>query len=172
MNLSIDRLWNGQAAMAHEIVHMELRPGPTGVEVAVEAPFHGDPGPPAPPGVLDGLWEHEVVELFLLGDGDRYLEVELGPHGHHLVLELHGRRQPTRRGLPLEFEVGRDEAGRWSGLARLPWTYLPAGALRANAYAIHGVGAERRYLAWAPVPGDGPDFHRLEHFRPLSLSRP
>lgn len=171
MELSIERLWNGDGARAHEIVHMELTPLAAGVEVAIEAPLHGDPVPPGPPGVFDGLWEHEVVELFVLGDADQYLEVELGPHGHHLVLELQGRRRPTRRGLALDFTTRHDD-GRWSGRALVPWSYLPPGDLRANAYAIHGVGERRRHLAWSPVPGEAPDFHRLELFQPLALSRP
>lgn len=171
MELSVDRLWNGEHASADEIVRVQLASTADGVEFAVDAPFHGDPAPPGPAGVVDGLWEYEVVELFLLGDGEHYLEVEIGPHGHHLVLSLHGRRRPTRRGLPLAFTSERD-AERWRGRATIPWTYVPTGALAANAYAIHGTGEARRYLAWSPVPGDLPDFHRLEHFRPLDLPRP
>jgi hypothetical protein len=111
------------------------------------------------------LWNHEVVELFVLGVGEPapYLEVEVGPHGHHIVLELRGARQVARSHLPLDLRVDRS-AGRWTAVARIPRSYLPPGANRANAYAIHGVGAERRYLAWSPVPGPVPDFHRIEHF--------
>lgn len=167
----MSRVWDGSRAAGPEIVRMRIEPGASGLAVAVDAGFHADPPPPGPPGAFDGLWEFEVVELFLLGDGERYLEVELGPHGHHLVLELHGRRQALRRALPIGFTAGRDGA-RWRGQASIPWSYVPAGPLRGNAYAIHGVGASRRYLAWAPVPGEGPDFHRLDCFRPLPFTRP
>ncbi len=51
----------------------------------------------------------------------------------------------------------------------MPRSWLPPGPHRVNAYAIHGVGAARRYLAWAPSEGEGPDFHRLEAFRPAVL---
>jgi hypothetical protein len=133
--------------------------------VEVEAPDHSDAPPPGPPGPTPRLWEHEVVELFLLGDAERYLEIELGPHGHHLVLSLHGRRRVEQQGLAIEYEARR-EGGRWGGRARVPRIWLPPGLARCNAYAIHGEGAARRHLAAFPVPGAEPDFHRLERFGP------
>ena len=133
--------------------------------VEVEAAFHGDAPPPGPPGPAERLWEHEVVELFLLGDGERYLEIELGPHGHHLVLRLEGRRRVVEQGLAIAYEARREGAA-WSGRARLPAAWLPPGLARCNAYAIHGTGAARRHLAAFPVPGPEPDFHCLERFGP------
>lgn len=59
--------------------------------VHIDAPFHHDA---APPGMIhgdayDGLWEFEVVELFLMhdvgNDTFEYLELEFSPHGCHLV---------------------------------------------------------------------------------------
>ena len=44
---------------------------------------------------------------------------------------------------------------------------LPPDLCAANVYAIHGQGPSRRYLAWHPVPGPAPDFHRLDRFPPL-----
>jgi len=136
------------------------------IEVVVEAPFHDDPAPASDPGPTDRLWEYEVVELFLLGADERYLEIELGPHGHHLGLQLVGRRRVVEQGFPIEFRVERS-AARWHGLARLDLAHRPPGLGSANAYAIHGTGAARRYLAAHPVPGPQPDFHRLECFPPL-----
>jgi len=133
----------------------------------VDAPFHGDPPPAAAPGPVDRLWDYEVVELFLLGEDERYLEIELGPGGHHLVLALAGRRELVASGLPLDFAAHIDGA-RWSGRASLPLHRLPPGLRAANAYAIHGTGPARRHLAAHPVPGPLPDFHRLDAFPPLS----
>ena len=135
------------------------------LSIAVNAPFHGDPPPASPPGATDRLWEHEVVELFLLGADERYLEVELGPHGHHLVLRLHGRRSIEQQGMAIAYEA-RLRGARWSGRALVPAAWLPAGLDRCNAYAIHGAGPARRHLAAFPVPGREPDFHRLECFGP------
>ncbi|MBY0399504.1 hypothetical protein K2X89_04365, partial [Myxococcota bacterium] len=60
---------------------------------------------------------------------------------------------------------------RWRGRARVPLDFLPTGLCSANAYAIHGVGDARRYLAWHPVPGPQPDFHRLELFPPIERAQ-
>ena len=111
-----------------------------------------------------------MVELFLLGRDDRYLEIELGPHGHHLVLALRGERRVERSGLPIDYRCEIDGA-RFRGEARVPTDWLPPGLERANAYAIRGVGAARRYMAAHPLGGDAPDFHRLADFRPIAWSR-
>jgi hypothetical protein len=109
-----------------------------------------------------------VVELFLLGRAERYLELELGPHGHYLALRLEGRRRVAEAGLAIAFETVRQGAS-WHGRAVVPARYLPPEVERGNAYAIHGQGAARRYLACFPVPGPEPDFHRLEHFGSVRL---
>jgi hypothetical protein len=163
--LRIARLWSGDPAPASEHVEVRAHLDAEALAVEVDAPFHGDPAPPAPPGPTDRLWEHEVVELFLLGEGERYLEIELGPLGHHLVLSLHGRRRVERQGMAIEY-AARRRGGRWSGRARVPIAWLPPGLRACNAYAIHGAGPARRHLAAFPVPGPEPDFHRLERFGP------
>ena len=138
------------------------------LEITVDAPFYGDPAPPGPPGPTDRLWEYEVCEVFIADAGEHYLEVELSPHGHHLVLELRGVRKPVRSGLPIEYQVARSD-GRYRGTARVPLDYVPEGAARGNAYLIHGVGGARSYCAHSPTLGEVPDFHRLERFVPLTL---
>jgi hypothetical protein len=112
------------------------------------------------------LWEHEVVELFLVGQGDPapYTEIEVGPYGHYLVLKLLGERNVVERELPLTVECERG-GSRWSARFHVPEEYLPPGTLRLNAYAIHGLGAERRYLVATALGGDRPDFHRVGLFR-------
>jgi hypothetical protein len=162
----IDRLWNGDAAQPNEVVALDFARHGENLAMRLDAPFHGDPPPMGEPGPRDRLWDHEVVELFLLAEPDHYLEIELGPHGHHWVLQLAGRRRVHRDGLPIAYHA-EINGQRWHGHAELPWAYIPAGACRGNAYAIHGEGSQRRYLAYYPVPGSAPDFHRLEHFGPV-----
>lgn len=162
----MEHSWDGAALGAWECASLELELGADPFEVRVDAPYHGDPPPPEPAGSRHGLWEFEVVELFLLGAGERYLELELGPHGHYLVLELDGVRRPQRQGIPIEYRCAI-EGARWVGRALLPAELLPPGLRAWNAYAIHGQGAARRYLAAHPVPGAAPDFHRLACFGPL-----
>jgi hypothetical protein len=167
--LEISQTWDGEPIGTDERVALGLHWAAEGLEIQVDAPFHGDPPPRAAAGSLDGLWEWEVVELFLLGGEEHYLEIELGPHGHYLTLHMQGSRQLIEKGMPIEYQAVR-EGARWRGVARIPAALLPEPVERANAYAIHGIGAHRRYLALHPVPGPEPDFHRLELFRPLAAS--
>jgi hypothetical protein len=167
IQLAIAHTWRGEAIPPVEQATLELEDDGDLV-VRVNAPWHGDPPPEGPPGPTPGLWDFEVVELFVLGPLERYLELEFGPRGHHLVLRLGGRRQPVEVGLELEYSVERT-GDRWTGVARVPRSYLPEGPHRINAYAIHGVGEARRYLCWKPTLGDAPDFHRLEVFEEVEL---
>ncbi|MES2640143.1 MAG: hypothetical protein V4850_11690 [Myxococcota bacterium] len=168
--LPIARTWDGAPAAPGEIATVTVAWRDDALHLSIDAPLHGDPPPDAPPGALWGLWDHEVVELFVLGADDHYTEVEFGPHGHHLLLRLEGRRNVVERLLPVEATWSRTP-DRWRVEAVLPAAVLPprsdARPWRLNAYAIHGTGAARRYLAWAPVPGEQPDFHRLEAFREM-----
>jgi hypothetical protein len=167
--VAIERTWDGRAAQQGEWARLDVGLSGERLLIRVDAPYHGDPLPPCSPGSCEGLWEYEVVELFLLGEREHYLEIELGPGGHSLVLELNGRRRRARAPLPLRYRCER-RGERWLGEASLPRGELPAGLRAWNAYAIHGCGAERRYLAFQPVPGERPDFHRLECFAPLPSS--
>lgn len=146
-----------------ETAVVEIDFGETAARIDVSAPFHDDPRPPGPPGPVDQLWNYEVVELFLVG-ARSYLEVELNPHGHYLVLELSAPRVVERRMIPIDFDVTRVGATAWAGTAVLPNALLPADLDRYNTYRVHGTGTGRRYLATFQVPGRAPDFHRLEAF--------
>ena len=166
--LVISRLWNGEAAGPLEIAAVEFRIEPDALLVRVDAPFHDDPPPAAPAGSTDRLWDYEVVELFLLGRDLAYLEIELGPHGHYLVLQLKGERQLVKKGLTIAYTASIDGL-RWRGTARIPLPCLPPEIDRANAYAIHGQDEGRRYLAAFPLCGEIPDFHRLNAFQEIRL---
>ncbi len=165
--IAIRHTWDGSDAPGEDHVLVRVSVG-SFWEITVDAPFHGDPPPDAPPGPTDRLWEHEVVELFVVGRGDGavgppYTEIELGPHGHYLILQLFGVRQVVRSGLEAEVHTHID-GERWHGRLVVPSAVLPASPVVFNAYAIHGPAARRRYFAHGEVPGDGPDFHRLQHF--------
>ena len=171
--LRIEHTWRGRPLAASEqaVVHLS-REGDGDLHLRVEAPFYSDPPPPGPPGSLDGLWEYEVVEVFLVDASTarrkpRYLEIELSPHGHHLVLQLHGVRERTASGLPLGYAT-EICASRWRGEAVLASRFLPPAPWLANAFAIHGVGPARQYAAANPVPGDRVDFHCPDRFPLLS----
>jgi len=171
--LTVASTWDGEPIGADEQVRVRLRLTARELRIAVRAPFHGDPAPPGEPGAMDRLWEHEVVELFVAGvasgGGDvPYTEIELSPWGHHWVLQLHGVRRVVATGMPIAFRsYRRGEA--WLGAARLDRALLPPPPWRVNAFAIHGTGDERRFLAATALPGPQPDFHQPERFPALAL---
>lgn len=167
--LLVAQTWDGLPAPRQDWVKVELALGAYTLSYRFDAPFHGDEPPPGPSGPTPGLWNHEVVELFLLGEDDHYLELELGPHGHYLALELLGRRQVIREHTGLDYQV-QHQGARFMGQAEIPLHWLPAGVARLNAYAIFGPAEARQHLAWRGAPGPRPDFHRLETFGKLGLS--
>ncbi len=167
LRLPIESTWDGHPIGDDEAVDVTIHSAPRGWQVEVVAPYHGDTPPDTPAGLLDGLWEYEVVELFIAGPRAQYLELEMGPLGHILVLCFDGLRH--RAGPPIAVEYhARITGSRWTGCACLPTDLLPPGPHRANAHAIHGE-APRRYLSHRATPGDQPDFHRLDRLLSVAL---
>jgi hypothetical protein len=176
--LCIERDFRGKVLPAAHHAQIGVARAAGSLIVELDAPYFGDPAPAGEAGPTDRLWEYEVAELFIADAEDRYLEIELSPHGHHLVLELHGVRRVVRSQLPIAYTVHIDETrqsahpelqGRYRGRARIPLEYLPAAPTRVNAYLIHGVAANRCYCAHSPPRGEVPDFHRLDSFVSLRL---
>ncbi len=163
IDATIRSLWNGEPAAEAEHVRISASIEERELRVRVQGPFHGDPKPAEPPGRSPGLWEHEVVELFLVGPAREYLEIELGPHGHYLALLLAAPRRVVRDDLEIRYQATR-RRGRFQGDASVPVVYLPGPPERWNAFAIHGSGAARRCLAAHPLPGPRPDFHQIDRF--------
>ncbi|XP_072477114.1 UPF0462 protein C4orf33 homolog isoform X2 [Notamacropus eugenii] len=175
LEYSIVTTWDN-LPVTHRSVTFRFKPGDQGLLMEVSAPFFDDPPAPlgAPGQAFNGLWEYEVVEAFFLNSTTKeYLEVELCPHGQHLVLFLSGGDAFAKE-LDLNFKA--DIVGNeWNGTALLPWEYFPPGIDKMNLYAIHGSGDKRIFEALYPVPheeitaGQGPNFHRLEYFKPFDL---
>ena len=99
------------------------------------APHSVRQAPDGPVGPTDKLWDHEVVEVFFLGRAERYTEIELSPHGHHLVLKLQGARNIVQKCIPIDYHVTHHKAGptlydrRWTGESNLPRCGGPTGWL-------------------------------------------
>jgi len=171
----ITTTWDGSPTTPRIPASLALTPTDDGLVVAVQAKFWNDPA--RPPGGKVGkpyfrLWDYEVVELFLLNDAGQYLELELNPWGQHLVLLLDSGRD-LRHSLPLDFVVSDASVpgSSWSGTAVIPTNYLPPNITKLNAFAIHGSGSSRQYLALYPAPPgihEAPNFHRLEYFRSVA----
>jgi hypothetical protein len=161
MQIPIRWTWDGQPLRPAAQLHWQLTWTREHLLVEVEAPYYADPPPAVPPGSCDGLWEFEVAELFLVGPEQRYLELELGPHGHYLLLPLEGVRKRAGPPQPLIYRA-EIHGDRWRGSAQLPLRSLPEPIVSYNTFAIHS--HPRVYLAHHPVGGDKPDFHRIDHF--------
>ena len=162
--LEVRQTWDGHPIKTTERATICFHANDTHLVVEVEAPFYDDPTHADPAGSLWKLWEWEVVELFVATTSATYTEIELGPHGHYLLLTLKGERHIVSHGHRIHYEVGH-HGGRWQGNALIPLTLIPNRPWRVNAYAVHGCGAQRRYLAAEPVPGVRPNYHQLQYFR-------
>ena len=162
------------------------------LRIQVDAPYWGNEAPPRPSGEeCICLWEFEVVEVFIKGRLDKYLEVEMSPHDQYLILALDGHRQVFHESLnPLSYKScitkptsptkARSKGQRWLGEMVVPLTLLPpplvAGEMpmfNFNAYALHNTPeGRRRVCALFPVSPDvmeyeEPDCHRLHLFQPM-----
>ncbi|CAG2100273.1 unnamed protein product [Medioppia subpectinata] len=118
------------------------------------------------------LYDYEVVEVFLLGSDDRYLELEFAPKGQYLVLQLHGSGNVTKYPLDLDSFKAKIHGDKWSGSCVVPRDYLPPDLTKFNAYGIHGTDPDRHYLALFPTPYGkytDPNFHRLDYFQAFEL---
>lgn len=166
--IRIDRQWDGTPLPAGQVALVRLRRSAEALVVEVVAPYADDPAPAGPPASTWQLWEHEVVELFLAGPGEEYVELELSPHGHWLALRLRGTRNIIEREVPVQARAVHLGA-RWTGRIRVAAAALPDGPWRALATAVRGVGAARQWHASTTLPGDQPDFHQLDRFVPISL---
>ncbi|KAM4708127.1 UPF0462 protein C4orf33 homolog isoform 1-T1 [Discoglossus pictus] len=174
----ITTTWDSKLVL-HEPLTITFKPHTEGLIMEVDGPFFDDPStPPGQPGEpFDGLWDFEVVESFFLNSKTtQYLEVELCPHGQHLVLLLSGVGNAFKKELELQFTADiTSNWGKWHGSALIPWSYFPPDVDMMNSYAIHGSGIGRVYEALYPIPpeeisnGQGPNFHRLEYFKAFSL---
>ncbi|XP_041640323.1 UPF0462 protein C4orf33 homolog [Cheilinus undulatus] len=176
MQFLIEHTWDS-SPVNHDPIRIVFSPGQRGIKIKVFGPFFNDPaGPAAPPGQpFPGLWDYEVVESFFLdSSSENYLEVELCPHGQHLILLLSGVRQAFLQQLPMVYNA-TITGNRWTGEALLPWSYFPPNIDKMNSYAIHGSGEERTYEALYPIPKEEtvdsqkPNFHSLEYFQDFNL---
>jgi hypothetical protein len=162
-------------------VGFELKGGSLLADFRVEAPsIHANPA--IPRGVSHwGLWEWDVVELFLsVAEGAAplpYLEVQLSPLGQHVELLVHEPRVRWDAGFRSgfnarvrPFDSRAWEAGIEIPLKALGWSGDPA-RLRGGAFAILGGPGERECFGLFLPEQEKPDFHLPEFFRKIPLGR-
>lgn len=171
MDLELRHLWNGAPAPDGVGGRVTLQSSGGVLALEWELALPGKARIPAsPPGFTEGLWEWDVVELFLRSGPDRYLELELGPGGHWLALTFRGVRQRSaelrdlRPGLKNELS-----AGLWRGRAEVPLELAGPRPWTGLVTAVLGSGAGRLYLSWPPLPGVQPDFHQPQAWAALEI---
>lgn len=124
--------------------------------------------PAAPTGTrFDGLWEYDVSEIFFVGEGNKYIEIELGTAGHFLVLGFDGIRKRINDYYDIDFEHDFviDENGISTSTILIPNNILPPTIKRINAFLI----GNQQFLAYSPLPGEKPDFHQPSKFPEMSV---
>lgn len=178
LSCEIKYTWDGKNLENHGPIQISMRwhferimgkPHKRIVRVNIQAPLFDDPDPPDEmAGICPGLWNYECVELFFANNKGNYTEIEVGPHGHWLVLLHKDYRQCINNGEELQLEVKNEWKGSdWHCTVEIPLAYLPGNISKFNAYAMHGSGEDRHYEALYPVT-DGtlkePDFHNLNFF--------
>lgn len=128
-----------------------------------------------PGGFQEGLWDGDLVELFLLNPGSGfYLELNLAPGGGWWACGHVAPRVRVPGGAaPLDGARTRMVAAAqgWDATLRVPVASLPealafdSATTRANVTFC--LGSPQRYLSVADLGGGTPDFHRPARWVPL-----
>jgi hypothetical protein len=117
---------------------------------------------------VEGLWEHDVAEFFLMDAEGRYQEFNVSPTGAWWSCGFSGyRARAAGVAIPTEVlvETKIDPTG-WQVLFSVPsrelWT--PLERIAGVHVAAISRSPHARYLSSSPVLGSTPDFHRRECF--------
>lgn len=167
--LCFDKLWNGEGCPDDRLwAQVQVAQIEEGLEIFVSGPVLHEPlVPDALIGTrVDGLWKYDVIELFLVGPGHQYLEIELGSGGHWLILgfdRIRHQQDAFETFSPIvKFEKTPEKT--WESKIMLPWEMVPENLRSLNAFAI----LAGQHLAYSPVPGEQPDFHQPDSYPSIS----
>lgn len=171
LSLHVDHLWNGGDCLDERVwADIQLSASQKGIHVRSESPvLHDQKIPDAPIGTrVDELWKYDVIELFFVGPGHRYVELELGAGGHYLFLSFESIRHRLERTddfQPLLYFT-KTPKKTWVSELLIPWKFLPENMRGFNVFVI----AAGQYLSLSPLPGEKPNFHQPDFFPQVSLS--
>ena len=127
---------------------------------------------------VEGLWEAEVVELFLGTLGSTiYQEINLSPQGAWwscLFSSKRSRSVETPTPIPrVEFYADTKKNLLLAALslprAQLSVDFNRADQLRVNVCGVSTADGTKRYFTFATFNSREPDFHRPEEFCPIRL---
>lgn len=127
------------------------------------------------------LYRFDAVEVFLDPDPSTpatYLELEVGPRGHFLDVDVDRDRRPRgdvawssgmRIGTSIDPTVNRYRVEVKVPVGALGQVLLVPGVLRVGLFRLSGRGDGRLYLARFPTMTERPSFHVPERFGSLEL---
>jgi hypothetical protein len=122
-----------------------------------------------------GLWEWDVVELFVRGQGAHYYEFQVSPLGQHFELKILEPRKRWDRDWTSGLRASATpEPWGWRGRLEIPLQALDGQdpeALEGGAFAILGAPGSKSYFGLYLPEQAKPDFHLPERFQPLQASR-
>lgn len=172
---TLDRDWHGEAVAGNPRWALAL----DGADLVLRGAVDAAPArvPLDRPGqFVEGLWEGDVVEAFLLNPATGYyLELNLAPFGAWWACAHSAPRVRVPAGAQ-RLDGGRTRMvaadDRWDSTLRVPVASLPAELAFDPAITRGNVtfclGRPQRYLTVADLGGGMPDFHRPERWLPLS----
>jgi hypothetical protein len=206
-------LWNGNLSPTEHSTCVSLVRHPSNaasIVLAIQSTYHRNALPLSPPDLAgtDGLWNFEVLallvavsslllttitqvtELFISGS-DGYIELEVGPGGHVLLLEFHPHPSPpctVKRGIGqlrvtsalvihtdtsvMEPNPVKEKKNEWVAVIELPLSILPQPPLSGNLVSIFTHLDQRVHISAVPLPGVVANFHQPSAFMPISLPQP
>lgn len=170
LQFTIDRLWSDEVCKDERVkADVSLGFKKSGLFIRIEAPvLHNQSIPNVPMGSrVDKLWTFDVVEIFLVGPGHKYLEIELGAGGHYLILGFDSIRNKSNDFLYFEpvIHFSKTNEKTWVSETEIPWSIIPENLRAMNAFVI----ASGQFLALSPLPGAEPDFHQPDFFPTLFI---
>ncbi len=130
--------------------------------------------PVARPGeYCEGLWEGDVLELFLKEPGGRYFELNISPEGAWWAMELSSYRSrvPYLRPPRISHLDAETLDGRWSALVGIERESLPFDLSADSRIHVSGIAHldATRFISSRRVPASEPDFHHEEAFDEIRL---
>ena len=171
LSIRVDRLWNGDQC-PDERVHcvFDLSITSEGLCVQTESPILHEQRIPTEAAIgsrVEELWNFDVVELFLVGPGHQYLEIELGAGGHFLILCFDRIRHQSKdyKNFQPILQFHKTQQKTWVSKLTIPWKIIPENLRALNAFMI----SSGQFLAYSPLPGDKPDFHQPDFYPTISV---
>lgn len=121
-----------------------------------------------------GLWEYDVVEVFLTREpaGLPYLELQVSPLNQKFALLVEEPREKTKYPEIMPFKSAvRLLTTKWVAELIVPWSSLPGkdSFVRGNLHAV--LGEERNHFSLTLNDDEAPDFHRPDLFKFLGDAR-